>query len=709
MKRLLFLLLGLLLNQAVNSQSYPAATAVKINGGAAQRSRVTSISAVFSGDVAASIRPADLVLRNLTAGLDIPGEILQVAWDAARNEATWTFPTIATQALPQGNYIGRIRTPFKSPTGGLACTANSPLAPDLVFAFHAYHGDYDGDRDVDFLDNCFLRDTWDLSNPVQGFDPAFDFNRDGSVNTTDGPIFKENYFTILPPAPGLHAQLKNDTGYSPHDGVTSDPTVSGTLTSPNAAASLRARFMSGRPEYTSITAQLQPSGSFELLPATLNQINGSTLTLADHLLIIEALDNTGAVIASTELPFKLHAKNNCPPFFTSNPVNGAATKIGESSVAADLSRWSVVQYEFFRQPDADWVLSTDRTTVTQKVNADASIFLSDFDLVNSAITGTWKVNTADDDDFMGFVFGYQNDRQFYLFDWKQADQSDLGAVAERGMTVKAVKADGNITFGDLYNTAGGPAVKQLYHNTIPWEDFVEYRFFIDFKPGEFRIVVSRVDTGTELANFTIQDNTFQNGKFGFYNFSQGDLIYRGFTRQNVAQQTYVYDAEAIDPDGDPLRYSLKKGPPGLTVSQSTGLVAWAPGLSQAGPHDVVLLVEDGRGGQDEQSYVINVVNYDTPPSISLAATKYVVNPAEESIVSVVATDDVGVSSYGITVNGVSQPLSPDGTLRVSSADLGYISLVARAVDTAGQVRETAAQIRVRDPNELEPPPSGGTP
>src|SRR4029077_2776287 len=111
----------------------------------------------------------------------------------------------------------------------------------------------------------------------------------------------------------------------------------------------------------------------------------------------------------------------------------------------NLSPWTVVQYEQFDQPDANWVLSNGNTVATQTVNADASILLSDFDAINTVINGQWRVNTTDDDDFMGFVFGFQGRGQFYLFDWKQADQNDgTFGFAERGMSVKAVNIPGGV-------------------------------------------------------------------------------------------------------------------------------------------------------------------------------------------------------------------------------------------------------------------------
>ena len=50
----------------------------------------------------------------------------------------------------------------------------------------------------------------------------------------------------------------------------------------------------------------------------------------------------------------------------------------------------------------------------------AAIFYS----TDTAIDGTWRVNTTSDDDFMGFVFGEQDSNHYDPFDWKKADQND---------------------------------------------------------------------------------------------------------------------------------------------------------------------------------------------------------------------------------------------------------------------------------------------
>ncbi|MEN9308801.1 MAG: hypothetical protein RL173_2733, partial [Fibrobacterota bacterium] len=78
---------------------------------------------------------------------------------------------------------------------------------------------------------------------------------------------------------------------------------------------------------------------------------------------------------------------------------------------------------------------------------------------------------------------------------------------------------------------------------------------------------------------------------------------------------YRYQLSAEDLDYDPLTYRLLRGPSGMTVS-STGLVSWSP--SAITTDSVVLEVNDGRGGIDQQRFILRVGNQgaSTPVIIS---------------------------------------------------------------------------------------------
>jgi len=79
---------------------------------------------------------------------------------------------------------------------------------------------------------------------------------------------------------------------------------------------------------------------------------------------------------------------------------------------------------------------------------------------------------------------------------------------------------------------------------------------------------------------------------------------------------YTYDMDASDVDGDSLIYSLDVFPSGMTIDEVTGIVSWLPAMSQIGPNNVTLIVEDGRGGVATQMFTISVTAINHSPLIT---------------------------------------------------------------------------------------------
>jgi len=69
-------------------------------------------------------------------------------------------------------------------------------------------------------------------------------------------------------------------------------------------------------------------------------------------------------------------------------------------------------------------------------------------------------------------------------------------------------------------------------------------------------------------------------------------------------QSYRYDVNATDADGDPLTYALNVAPAGMSIDPASGLIGWAP--TAAGDVPVTVEVKDGQGGQATQSFSVQV-------------------------------------------------------------------------------------------------------
>lgn len=204
----------------------------------------------------------------------------------------------------------------------------------------------------------------------------------------------------------------------------------------------------------------------------------------------------------------------------------------------NLSSWSELTLDYSGgQSAGNWVLESGNTAVKQTINADPSFYLNNLNQTSYSMDGTWQVLTSADDDYMGFVFGYQNSSNFYLFDWKQGTQSYVGTSASEGMTIKKMTGTNGDGLADLslaefweneHNYLDMTVLAQNQGSVEGWLDGRLYNFHLDFNltPGDIHVIVK--DGAATLWDVTLNDTTFSSGEFGFYNFSQQSVRYAGF-------------------------------------------------------------------------------------------------------------------------------------------------------------------------------------
>ncbi|KPJ75957.1 MAG: hypothetical protein AMJ54_13385, partial [Deltaproteobacteria bacterium SG8_13] len=78
-------------------------------------------------------------------------------------------------------------------------------------------------------------------------------------------------------------------------------------------------------------------------------------------------------------------------------------------------------------------------------------------------------------------------------------------------------------------------------------------------------------------------------------------------------ETFVYDANAVDPDGQPVIYHLLSGPDGMSVDPQSGLVSWDVLPDSLARTPVVLQAFDSRGAVALQRFVLTVAGGNQPP------------------------------------------------------------------------------------------------
>ncbi|WP_051882257.1 hypothetical protein [Parvularcula oceani] len=197
-------------------------------------------------------------------------------------------------------------------------------------------------------------------------------------------------------------------------------------------------------------------------------------------------------------------------------------------VAVDLSTWAA-------DGQGTWNLAPDANSVVQTQNGIPGIFFNGEDSQGQSLSGTIEVQQTGDDDFIGFVLGYNagdigsEDVNYILIDWKQRDQSFYGEVAPAGLAISRVT-------GVLDNGPGAwwhdpsDGVEELARATnlgsVGWEDNTVYEFDLVFTDSLIQVFVN------DILEISLE-GSFMNGSFGFYNYSQANVRYGALTQAVV--------------------------------------------------------------------------------------------------------------------------------------------------------------------------------
>jgi RHS repeat-associated protein len=152
--------------------------------------------------------------------------------------------------------------------------------------------------------------------------------------------------------------------------------------------------------------------------------------------------------------------------------------------------------------------------------------------------------------------------------------------------VTDLNADGN---PDLATTLPGSNVLSVLYGRGNNQFARAQNISVGDKPTRVTLADADVDGRMDLIVANSGDNT-------------ASVIYNRFDPNEV----YLYDSDAIDPDNDPLTYSIIDGPGGLIINSQTGALLWAASPDQVGEHTVTIAANDGRGGVATQSFKIDV-------------------------------------------------------------------------------------------------------
>ena len=211
--------------------------------------------------------------------------------------------------------------------------------------------------------------------------------------------------------------------------------------------------------------------------------------------------------------------------------------------------------------------------------------------------------------------------------------------------------------------------------------------------GEHQVIVAAVDPLGAGGTQSFPVVVYESNENPMIDSPPVQVVYAGLP--------YRYDVRAHDDDGDPLGYDVD-GPEGMIID-SMGRVTWSPGIPDVGTHRIEITVSDDRGGWVMQSYDLVVMPDLQTPLVDLLIT---VNPASlgEPVTFVVsATDNIGVVSKGLTINGWPFALDSAGRMTLLADPVGEYEIVASATDAAGNTGLATTTFSVFDFSDQQAP------
>ncbi|XP_038060094.1 uncharacterized protein LOC119731137 [Patiria miniata] len=244
-------------------------------------------------------------------------------------------------------------------------------------------------------------------------------------------------------------------------------------------------------------------------------------------------------------------------------VNFISVELDPSNNGGNTSKWSI----------------TDNGREIRQLSSTVTpcMLIGQHALAALDYSGTFFVNNpGQGNGYIGFVFGYQSNRKFYLVMWRRENMNNANAMAGiRGLQVKKVHSSSGPgqTLSDAiyhsYTTAN--EVELIWHDPLlqGWDLSTGYRWTLRHRPdiGLIRVLIEAA-AGILVDSGDLYDTTYAGGRLGVFVYNQPDVIWSDLSYKCVDRINQALRFDGLDD------YVILPSIQALDLTLSFTLEAW---------------------------------------------------------------------------------------------------------------------------------------
>ncbi|MEE4349283.1 MAG: PEP-CTERM sorting domain-containing protein [Pacificimonas sp.] len=220
--------------------------------------------------------------------------------------------------------------------------------------------------------------------------------------------------------------------------------------------------------------------------------------------------------------------------FILTAATAATMSTGAMAAAVDLSSWTAEDHGSSSSSSNWQVQGPGNDAVFQSVNGQPSVFFEAGSNSQGRQLSGSILSTGSDDDYIGFVLGYDAgdlnsaNGEFLLIDWNQGAKSFGVGANSPGLSVSLVSGNIGASAANFWAHTG--PVQEIERGatlgSTGWVRGQSYDFDLVFQSTFLQVFVDgnlELDINASDAGLT----SFDDGAFGFYNYSQASVLYSG--------------------------------------------------------------------------------------------------------------------------------------------------------------------------------------